>query len=78
MQGGAEYCMGIKFSGAVQSFDGYTVYKMNANMGMEEQILAEGCRKGIMRPVVSCMTAMQAVCWPSASVIRATVLPPKT
>ena len=27
-----------------------------------------------MRPVVSCMTAMQAVCWPSASVIRATVL----
>lgn len=30
----------------MQSFDGYTVYKMNANMGMEEQILAEGCRKG--------------------------------
>ena len=46
MQSGAEYCTGIKFSGAVQSFDGYTVYKMNANMGMEEQILAEGCRKG--------------------------------
>lgn len=30
----------------MQSFGGYTVYKMNANMGMEEQILAEGCRKG--------------------------------
>ena len=30
----------------MQSFDGYTVYKMNANMGMDIRDRAEGCREG--------------------------------
>lgn len=35
-----------KFSGAVQSFGRSAVYRMSANMKMEEQILADGCRDG--------------------------------
>lgn len=52
--------------------------RVNANMEMEEQILAEGCREGEDTARRELYDRYAAVCWPSVSVIRATGLPPRT